>query len=64
MRKAIDLLPDAFREVIVLREFHELSYEEIAGVLDCPIGTVMSRLGRARDRLRQTLEHLNAEASQ
>lgn len=45
---AISGLPIAFREVLVLREIEELSYEEIARVLDIPKGTVMSRLSRAR----------------
>ncbi|HEX4165451.1 MAG TPA: sigma-70 family RNA polymerase sigma factor [Bryobacteraceae bacterium] len=48
-------MPEAYREVIVLREFEELSYEQIAQVLDCPSGTVMSRLSRARERLREIL---------
>jgi RNA polymerase sigma-70 factor, ECF subfamily len=56
VRKAIEKLPDAYREVIVLREFEELSYEEIAQVLDCPCGTVMSRLSRARERLKEMLQ--------
>jgi RNA polymerase sigma-70 factor (ECF subfamily) len=57
VRKAIEELPAVYREVIVLREFEELSYEEIAQVLDCPPGTVMSRLSRARERLKQMLQH-------
>jgi RNA polymerase sigma-70 factor, ECF subfamily len=57
VRKAIKRLPHAYREVIVLREFEELSYEEIAQVLDCPPGTVMSRLSRARERLKEMLQH-------
>jgi predicted DNA-binding protein (UPF0251 family) len=57
VRKAIEKLPDAYREVIVLREFEELSYERIAQILDCPSGTVMSRLSRARERLREMLNH-------
>lgn len=48
---AIQALPVAFREVLVLREFHELSYREIAEVVGVPAGTVMSRLARARERL-------------
>jgi RNA polymerase sigma-70 factor (ECF subfamily) len=48
-------LPPPSREILVLREFEELSYVEIASVLDCPAGTVMSRLGRARARLRDLL---------
>ena len=55
VRSAIQLLPAEFREVIILREFEELAYQEIAKVLDCPIGTVMSRLARARLRLREVL---------
>jgi RNA polymerase sigma-70 factor (ECF subfamily) len=52
---AIGQLSNEFREVIVLREFEDLSYQEIAGVLQCPAGTVMSRLGRARAKLRTLL---------
>jgi RNA polymerase sigma-70 factor (ECF subfamily) len=55
VRRAIQQLPTHFREVIVLREFEDLSYEEIAGLLNCPAGTVMSRLARARSRLRELL---------
>jgi RNA polymerase sigma-70 factor (ECF subfamily) len=57
VRTAIEKLPAPYREVIVLREFEELSYEEIAEVLDCPPGTVMSRLSRARDKLKDVLQH-------
>jgi RNA polymerase sigma-70 factor, ECF subfamily len=45
-------LPDQFREVLVLREINELSYRDIADVIDVPVGTVMSRLARARALLR------------
>jgi RNA polymerase sigma-70 factor (ECF subfamily) len=55
VREAIQQLSDEFREVIVLREYGELSYQEIANVLGCPAGTVMSRLGRARSKLRSLL---------
>src|SRR5882724_11506282 len=55
VRHAIEELPLEFREVILLREYEELSYEEIAGMLQCPVGTVMSRLPRARSRLRDLL---------
>jgi RNA polymerase sigma-70 factor, ECF subfamily len=51
VRRALQQLPDEFREVILLREYRELSYEEIAGLLECPPGTVMSRLARARAKL-------------
>ena len=50
--KAIQQLPSMFREIVVLREYEDLSYQEIAGILDCPVGTVMSRLARARSKLR------------
>ena len=49
--EAIERLPIEFREVMVLRELEELSYKEIAAVTGVPIGTVMSRLARARKRL-------------
>jgi RNA polymerase sigma-70 factor (ECF subfamily) len=55
VREAIQQLPEEFREIIVLREYEELSYQEIATLLDCPAGTVMSRLGRARSKLRSLL---------
>jgi RNA polymerase sigma-70 factor, ECF subfamily len=56
VQKAIEALPAVYREVIVLREFEELSYDEIAQVLDCPPGTVMSRLSRAREKLKEMLQ--------
>src|SRR5262249_49797085 len=51
VRTALEQLPADFREVLVLREIEGLSYKEIAAVIRVPIGTVMSRLARARDRL-------------
>ncbi|QWT21343.1 sigma-70 family RNA polymerase sigma factor [Bacillus sp. NP157] len=48
-------LPDRFREVLILREIEELSYREIADVLETPIGTVMSRLARGRALLQKAL---------
>ena len=55
VRAAIQELAVDFREIILLREYEDLSYQEIASVLDCPVGTVMSRLGRARAKLRALL---------
>ena len=55
VRKALEALPAAFREVLVLREIEELSYREISDVTGVPLGTVMSSLARARQRLRKEL---------
>ena len=52
MRRLIGEWPAEFREVIVLREINDLSYRDIATVIEAPIGTVMSRLARARGMLR------------
>jgi len=54
--QAIERLAPRFREVIVLRELEELSYQEIAQMVEVPLGTVMSRLSRARALLREMLE--------
>jgi RNA polymerase sigma-70 factor (ECF subfamily) len=56
LQKAMQSLPEAARAVLVLREYGELSYQEIANVLDVPVGTVMSRLNYARNRLREILK--------
>jgi RNA polymerase sigma-70 factor, ECF subfamily len=53
LRGCIESLPDAFREVLVLRELEEMSYRQIADVTGLPAGTVMSRLSRARKRLEE-----------
>jgi RNA polymerase sigma-70 factor (ECF subfamily) len=63
VRRAIELLPDEFRETIVLREIEGLPYREIAQVLAVPVGTVMSRLSRARERLKELLADYHAEVS-
>jgi RNA polymerase sigma-70 factor, ECF subfamily len=55
VRAAVDSLPVIWREIIVMRDMEDLSYAEIAATLGCPIGTVMSRLARAREALRQLL---------
>lgn len=57
VREAIEELPDAYREIVVLRDIEGFSYQEIATVLNCPAGTVMSRLGRARGKLREVLSN-------
>lgn len=53
--RAISRLPDAHRKILVLRDFHDLTYRELAEVLSLPQGTVMSRLHAARRRLRDAL---------
>jgi RNA polymerase sigma-70 factor, ECF subfamily len=55
VRAAIESLPMVYREVILLRDIEGFSYQEIATILECPAGTVMSRLGRAREKLRMLL---------
>ena len=55
VRAAVDSLPVIWREIIVMRDMEDLSYAEIAAILGCPLGTVMSRLARAREALRQLL---------
>jgi RNA polymerase sigma-70 factor (ECF subfamily) len=56
VRQALEQLPGDFREVLVLREIEGMSYKEIAAIVSVPIGTVMSRLARARDRLAAVLK--------
>ena len=55
VRDALEELPPEFREAIVLRELEGMSYKEIADVAGVPVGTVMSRLARARERLQRQL---------
>jgi RNA polymerase sigma factor (sigma-70 family) len=55
LARALDHLPPDFREVIVLREIEGLSYKEISEVVEVPVGTIMSRLSRARKRLQDAL---------
>jgi RNA polymerase sigma-70 factor (ECF subfamily) len=64
VRAAIEQLSLEFREVILLREFEDLSYQEIASLLNCPPGTVMSRLARARAKLRVLLSSTLGEREQ
>lgn len=56
LMQAIEGLPVEFREVIVLRELEGLSYKEISRIAEVPLGTVMSRLARARERLHEMLD--------
>ena len=63
VHQAVDELPVDLREVVVLRELEGLSYKEIAAVADIPMGTVMSRLARARERLQRRLGKLGNKES-
>jgi RNA polymerase sigma-70 factor (ECF subfamily) len=62
LNEAISALPPALREVIVLRELEDLSYRQIADIAGVPIGTVMSRLSRARRLLMQSVKVIEAAA--
>lgn len=55
VRESLEELPEDFREIIVLRDLEEMSYKQIAEVINAPLGTVMSRLARARGRLKRIL---------
>ena len=55
LTRALETLPPRFREVLVLRELEGFSYKEIASITAIPIGTVMSALARARQRLQRAL---------
>jgi RNA polymerase sigma-70 factor (ECF subfamily) len=63
LHTALEKLPDEFREVIVLHDLEGLAYKEIASAVGIPIGTVMSRLARARERLRDAIITGNAKES-
>ena len=58
VRRSIEALPEDLRTAITLREFEGMSYEEIAQAMDCPIGTVRSRIFRAREAIDNNLEPL------
>ena len=63
--KAVEELPVEFREVMILRELEGMSYQEIADMTEVPVGTVMSRLARARKQLQQSLgQRLESGVSQ
>jgi RNA polymerase sigma-70 factor (ECF subfamily) len=55
LHQALEQLSPEYREVIVLRELEGLSYKDIASIAEIPVGTVMSRLARARERLQEAL---------
>ena len=59
IQKALDALPARYKEVVVLRDIQELSYEEIAAISGLKIGTVKSRINRGRMHLQQTLKDLS-----
>lgn len=63
IRAALDELSEEFREVIVMRDIEGLSYKEIADAADLPLGTVMSRLARARSKLARSLKERIAKES-
>jgi RNA polymerase sigma-70 factor, ECF subfamily len=58
IREAVSALPDGLRETLILRELQQCSYDEIATITEVPLGTVMSRLSRARARLAEALGSL------
>ena len=60
VERAIGSLPDELRTAIMLREIDGLSYEEIAQAMDCPVGTVRSRIFRAREAVDRSIEQLNS----
>lgn len=62
VRRAIEEISPAYREVLILRELEEFSYKEISSIIDAPLGTVMSRLSRARQELQVRLSTLMREA--
>ena len=62
VNEALDRLPEEFREIIVLRELEELSYQDIARIAQIPLGTVMSRLSRARKLLYEALRESRQES--
>jgi len=61
VKNALTELPPLFREALILREIEGLSYKEIAEIVEAPIGTVMSRLGRARQQFQTILKEKEAQ---
>jgi len=64
IQAAIDQLSHKFKTVIILRDIQELSYEEISKIVDIPLGTVKSRVNRARLKLQEKLKHLRKSESE
>ena len=62
VHKALDELPVVYREALLLCEFEEMSYQEISATLGVPVGTVMSRLSRARKALRDTVRRVQGNS--
>jgi RNA polymerase sigma-70 factor, ECF subfamily len=58
IQKAINMLDDHYREAIILRDIQDLDYEEIAEIIKIPLGTVKSRINRAREKLKTILEEI------
>ena len=57
LNKFLDEIPENFRMAVVLRDFQELSYEEISKILEIPIGTIKSRINRGRIQLAEKMKH-------
>ena len=63
IKQAVQALPDGHRETVILADLHNMSYKEIAEEMDCPLGTVMSRLHRGRRLLRKSLPQYRPAAA-
>lgn len=63
IQRALDRLPEEFREVVVFRDIQQLSYEEIAAITGLPLGTVKSRINRGRARLQEMLKDVYSRES-
>lgn len=63
IQKALAMLDDKFREIIILRDIQDLDYEEIAKIMGLPIGTVKSRINRAREKLKNLLQEIYQQNS-
>lgn len=60
LMKALERIPEKYRTILLLKYYEDLSYLEIADVLGCPLGTVMSRLSRAREKLQKAMESISS----